>query len=266
MGYYEYGALPVLHTSREPVHHLRPLVFLCARPDLDQPPVRPQRHVARAGSKCQTCRSIGTCTATTRTTIYDRLNARRVPGASTTATRRSRSCSTHQWAPENAVRYRRFAFFFFPSSSKRLRGPGRGLPRLRLHRAELLPSIRTISIRRVTFMLGEALLARSTTRYVANEALWATTLLVVLYDEHGGFYNHVAPPTSHSARWTMTRVHLRPVRRARARPVRSRRGSGRAARHYPQSHQPAEVLWPTSGAWRPSARAPPSPTPLPRCS
>lgn len=28
----------------------------------------------------------------------------------------------------------------------------------------------------------------------ANEALWNSTLLIVLYDEHGGFYDHVAPP------------------------------------------------------------------------
>jgi phospholipase C len=28
----------------------------------------------------------------------------------------------------------------------------------------------------------------------ANEDLWKTTLLVVLYDEHGGFYDHVSPP------------------------------------------------------------------------
>lgn len=28
----------------------------------------------------------------------------------------------------------------------------------------------------------------------SNAALWAKTLLVVVYDEHGGFYDHVAPP------------------------------------------------------------------------
>jgi phospholipase C len=28
----------------------------------------------------------------------------------------------------------------------------------------------------------------------ANEKLWLSTLLVVLYDEHGGFYDHVTPP------------------------------------------------------------------------
>ena len=29
-----------------------------------------------------------------------------------------------------------------------------------------------------------------------NEALWNSTLLVVLYDEHGGFYDHVVPPAA----------------------------------------------------------------------
>jgi phospholipase C len=29
-----------------------------------------------------------------------------------------------------------------------------------------------------------------------NEPLWNTTLLVVLYDEHGGFYDHVPPPAA----------------------------------------------------------------------
>jgi phospholipase C len=30
----------------------------------------------------------------------------------------------------------------------------------------------------------------------ANAALWAKTLLVIVYDEHGGFYDHVAPPAA----------------------------------------------------------------------
>jgi phospholipase C len=30
----------------------------------------------------------------------------------------------------------------------------------------------------------------------SNQALWQKTLLVVTYDEHGGFYDHVAPPTA----------------------------------------------------------------------
>jgi phospholipase C len=42
-------------------------------------------------------------------------------------------------------------------------------------------------------MLGEALLARVYNAIRANEELWPSTLLVVLYDEHGGFYDHVDP-------------------------------------------------------------------------
>jgi phospholipase C len=30
----------------------------------------------------------------------------------------------------------------------------------------------------------------------ANDALWMSTLLVVLYDEHGRFYDHVSPPAA----------------------------------------------------------------------
>jgi phospholipase C len=41
---------------------------------------------------------------------------------------------------------------------------------------------------------GEVLLAQVYNAIRRNEALWEKTLLVVLYDEHGGFYDHVTPP------------------------------------------------------------------------
>jgi phospholipase C len=42
---------------------------------------------------------------------------------------------------------------------------------------------------------GEALIADVYNTLRANRAVWKKTLLVVLYDEHGGFYDHVPPPT-----------------------------------------------------------------------
>ena len=42
---------------------------------------------------------------------------------------------------------------------------------------------------------GEALIADVYNSLRANESVWKKTLLVVLYDEHGGFYDHVPPPT-----------------------------------------------------------------------
>jgi phospholipase C len=41
---------------------------------------------------------------------------------------------------------------------------------------------------------GEELIARVYNALRSNEKLWATTLLVLTYDEHGGFYDHVVPP------------------------------------------------------------------------
>jgi phospholipase C len=45
-------------------------------------------------------------------------------------------------------------------------------------------------------LLGEQLIGRVYNALRANAALWATTLFVVLYDEHGGFYDHVDPQTA----------------------------------------------------------------------
>jgi len=43
--------------------------------------------------------------------------------------------------------------------------------------------------------VGEALLARVVQAVVASP-LWPRTMLVVTYDEHGGYYDHVAPPVA----------------------------------------------------------------------
>jgi phospholipase C len=45
-------------------------------------------------------------------------------------------------------------------------------------------------------MRGEALIASVFNALHANQALFEQTLLVVLYDEHGGFYDHVSPPST----------------------------------------------------------------------
>ena len=47
-----------------------------------------------------------------------------------------------------------------------------------------------------TTMRAQALLANVYNALRQNEPLWESTLLVVLYDEHGGFYDHVPPPAA----------------------------------------------------------------------
>src|SRR5260370_21251588 len=41
---------------------------------------------------------------------------------------------------------------------------------------------------------GEHLIAQVYNALRQNEALWNSTLFLLLYDEHGGFYDHISPP------------------------------------------------------------------------
>lgn len=45
-------------------------------------------------------------------------------------------------------------------------------------------------------MRAQALLGNVYNTLRQNDRLWNSTLLVVLYDEHGGFYDHVPPPSA----------------------------------------------------------------------
>ncbi|MBS0150269.1 MAG: hypothetical protein JSR31_04965 [Nitrospira sp.] len=61
---------------------------------------------------------------------------------------------------------------------------------------------------------GEKLIADVYNAIRQNKALWESTLLVVTYDEHGGFYDHVPPPKTvapddHTANWTFDRLGVR---------------------------------------------------------
>jgi phospholipase C len=45
-------------------------------------------------------------------------------------------------------------------------------------------------------MAGEALIALVYNAIRTNEALWRSTLLIIVFDEHGGYYDHVEPPAA----------------------------------------------------------------------
>jgi phospholipase C len=45
-------------------------------------------------------------------------------------------------------------------------------------------------------MKAEKLIADVYNAIRGNEDLWKSTLLIVFYDEHGGFYDHVEPPSA----------------------------------------------------------------------
>src|SRR6185369_4966045 len=61
---------------------------------------------------------------------------------------------------------------------------------------------------------GQVLIAEVYNALIRNEALWKSTLLVLVYDEHGGLYDHVAPPAAvppdhHCEEYTFDQLGLR---------------------------------------------------------
>ena len=61
---------------------------------------------------------------------------------------------------------------------------------------------------------GDALIAEVYNTLRANPALFERTLLIVLYDEHGGFFDHVVPPRTvapdeHTAHYAFDRLGFR---------------------------------------------------------
>jgi phospholipase C len=61
---------------------------------------------------------------------------------------------------------------------------------------------------------GEQLIAQVYNAIRSNPGLWESTLLVVTYDEHGGFYDHVSPPATvapdgYTSEWTFDRLGVR---------------------------------------------------------
>jgi phospholipase C len=63
-------------------------------------------------------------------------------------------------------------------------------------------------------MRGEKLIADVYNAIRANDALWKSTLLIVTYDEHGGFYDHVYPPATvapdnYTSEWSFDQLGVR---------------------------------------------------------
>jgi phospholipase C len=97
---------------------------------------------------------------------------------------------THQWEPKNAECYKPMRDFFTDVAT---REPGTFPAFAFIEPAYLEPGANDDHPSH-DVLSGEALIASVYNALRANEPLWNTTLLVILFDEHGGFYDHVMPP------------------------------------------------------------------------
>jgi phospholipase C len=97
----------------------------------------------------------------------------------------------HQWGPANVLRHRPLARLFQDAVDTTVPFPDFVL----VEPAYLDPGANDDHPSH-DVLAGEALIAGVYNALRANETLWGKTLLVVLFDEHGGFYDHVPPPAA----------------------------------------------------------------------
>ena len=124
-----------------------------------------------------------------QTTLYDRLNAASISWRIYYGDVPQSLVLVDQLEPENAIRYSKFKDFF---------GDAAGIEADFPQYCFIEPSYNDPGANDdhppYDVMGGQKLIADVYNAIRANEPLWNATLLVIVYDEHGGFYDHVAPP------------------------------------------------------------------------
>ena len=95
----------------------------------------------------------------------------------------------HQRAPHNAARY-----FYIRQFFEDARGMASDFPEFCLIEPDYMGTEENDDHPPHDIMKAEKLIADVYNALRGNEELWRSTLLVVFYDEHGGFYDHVVPP------------------------------------------------------------------------
>lgn len=122
-------------------------------------------------------------------TLYDRLNAANISWRIYYGDVPQSLVLVHQLEPENALRYRKFQNFFADAAGKE-----EDFPQFCFIEPAYNHPGANDDHPPYDVMSGQTLIAETYNALRANDPLWKSTLLLVVYDEHGGFYDHVAPP------------------------------------------------------------------------
>jgi phospholipase C len=117
-----------------------------------------------------------------QSTIFDRLNERSINWTVYHGDTPLSLLLTHQWEPANAARYKPMRQFFADAA-----GDAGKFPSFVFIEPAYLDPGANDDHPAHDVLAGEALIASVYNAMRANEALWNTSLLVVLFDEHGGF-------------------------------------------------------------------------------
>lgn len=192
MGHYPRGFLPALHA-------LAGEFTICDRWHSSLPgPTWPNRFFALSGTSLGRTDMPDDGThrldlpgyfEQTQTTLFDRLNERGIPWKVYFHDIPQTTCFAHQREPQNIARY-----FYIDEFFDDARGPEEDFPAFSLIEPSYMGWGENDDHPPHDVMRAEKLIADVYNAVRGNDALWQSTLLVVVYDEHGGFYDHVAPP------------------------------------------------------------------------
>jgi phospholipase C len=183
MGYYEDGALAVLHT-------LAKEYTVCDRWFSSLPgPTWPNRVFAHTGtSRGYTTNSMGN--RWDQPSVYDLLDAKHISWNIYCGDGDISQTAVLRPAPwVDAMRY----------FDRIVRGPEQKFPQycfIEPHYGILNKRAQNDQHPLSDIFRGEALIRNVYNALRANEELWKRSLLVITYDEHGGFYDHVDPPAA----------------------------------------------------------------------
>lgn len=142
-------------------------------------------------------------------TIFDRLTERGIHWKVYFHDIPQTSVLRHQRLPHNAARY-----FYIDEFFADARGAEEEFPEFCLIEPDFMGSNENDDHPPHDIMKAEKLIAEIYNAIRANPELWRSTLLVVFFDEHGGFYDHVTPPPAvppddHREEYTFDRLGVR---------------------------------------------------------
>jgi phospholipase C len=142
-------------------------------------------------------------------TVFDRLNERRKEWKVYFGDAPLSFLLVHQWQPENAARHHHMTEFY-----KDAAGDAASFPAFAFIEPSYLSPGANDAHPPHDIVEADALVARVYAAVRSNEALWNSSLLVILFDEHGGFYDPLPPPPAippdhHAEEYAFTRYGVR---------------------------------------------------------
>jgi phospholipase C len=144
-----------------------------------------------------------------QTTVYDRLNEKKIEWRIYYGDIPQSLIFVHQLEPENATRYAKLMKFFQDAG-----GSVKAFPQYCFIEPPFYDPGAADDHPPHDVFEGERLIADVYNAIRRNDELWKSSLLIVLYDEHGGFYDHVEPPAAvppdhHVEEYTFNRLGVR---------------------------------------------------------